>query len=445
MNRYTLLLFDFFKGRKTFYYLREFSKLQSLHRGQVRMHQFAKLRALLFHAEKNVPFYQKRFRDIGFSARNFDSVDQLSEIPPLTRQDLQDNWQDIVALNYDLNALSKGSSSGSSGLPVFYFKDSNASSAGQAAHLLGWSLSGWDMRMKGLHIWGNPSTVHNEWKRPSSRLKAWLFGHHKFPAYTLVDGQNFRVLYELIQKNRYEYLDGYTNAIYLFADFLQRNNLTLKNTVKYVLTTAENLQDFQRQTIQKTIAPVFDTYGCSEINGIAYECWQCGHYHVIDPHVYLEFGEPADEQGARELMVTDLDNYAFPLIRYKNDDLGIPLPENENECPVPFSRIAGVSGRQSDIIRLRDGGTLSVPSFFGSMLLKQINGLKQYQVERRREDFIVVNLVKTQDFTPDDETILESALHEYLNGRMRYEIRYTEKIEPSSTGKLKLLIDRTKE
>jgi len=443
MDKLGLFLFDILKNRKTLYYLREFEKAKLLSKKETQEYQFNKLKKLLIHAENHVPFYKKRFGVAGFSANNITHSDQLSQIPPLTREDLQNHWKDNISTNYNINKLSQGSSSGSTGLPVTYFKDNIANSAGQAAHLLGWSLSGWKMNMKGLHIWGNPSTVNNEWKRLSSRLKAEVFSHHKFPAYKLTDGSKFQELYNLINKGKYDFIDGYTNAIYLFADYLQENSLQLKHKVKYVLTTAENLQDFQRKTIEEQIAPVYDTYGCGEINGIAYECNKCKVYHIIDPHVYVEFGNEIEETGSRELLITDLDNYAFPLIRYKNDDLGIPL-QSEHECEIPFCQMEGVSGRQSDIIRLKDGGTLTVPSFFGSMLLKQIDGLKQYQVEIVSENLIYVNFVKSQNFGDQDYQKIVSALNEYLGNRINYEIRFLDKIESSDTGKFKLLIDKTR-
>jgi len=362
----------------------------------------------------------------------------------LTRYDLQNHWKEIIASDFDLKKLSKGASSGSTGLPVFYYKDNIANSAGQAANLLGWTLSGWKMNMKGLHIWGNPSTVNKEWKRPSSKLKAKILGHHKFPAYKLTDGKNFHELFELINRHNYDFIDGYTNAIFLFADYLKNNNLKLKSNIKYVLTTAENLQDFQRKTIEKTIAPVYDTYGCSEINGIAYECNECGAYHIIDPHVYVEFGNIVDKVGSRELITTDLDNYAFPLIRYQNDDLGVPH-ENDANCSIGFSRLKSVAGRQSDIIQLKNGGTLSVPSFFGSMLLKKIKGINQYQIVKIAEDLIQINFVKTAEFTTKDRQIIDNALKEYLSDKINYEIKFVDHIEHSKTGKFKLLIDKTKE
>jgi phenylacetate-CoA ligase len=442
MNKFSIFLFDVIKQRKTLKYLNEFEKAKNFSQDELVHYQLKKLRKLLSHAEKNVPFYKQRFSEAGFSPNSINHPDQLKQIPPLTREDLQNHWKNIIPSNYNTQKLSKGSSSGSTGLPVTYFKDSIANSAGQAANFLGWTLSGWSMKMKGLHIWGNPSTVNKEWKRLSSRIKAKVFGHHKFPAYKLSEGKNFRLLYDLINNEKYDFIDGYTNAIYLFADYLKQNNLELKHKIKYVLTTAENLQDFQRKTIEEHIAPVYDTYGCSEINGIAYECEKCNSYHIIDPHVYQEFRDAVDNFGSRELIITDLDNYAFPLIRYKNDDLGIPKQE-EHDCEIPFTQIKSVSGRQSDIIKLKDGGTLSVPSFFGSMLLKQINGLKQYQIEKIAEDLIYIKFVKTSEFREEDHQKIKSALNEYLGTKLNYKIRFLDKLESSTTGKFKLLVDKT--
>ena len=308
MTRLSILISDILKGQKTLQYLRHFESFIDAPREKTEAYQLKRMKELLVHCEQNVPFYRKRFSECGFSSADFSSLEQMKQIPPLTRRDLQDSWHDIIADNYRGKKLYAGSSGGSTGQPVSYRKDSHATSAGQAAHLLGWSLSGWKMSMKGLHIWGNPATVNEEWGRLSSKLKARVFRHHKFPAYRLHDSNRLNELYQIIKKERYDYLDGYTNAIYHFADFLKSGGLRFDHMIKYVLTTAENLHDYQRKTIEEAIAPVYDTYGCSEINSIAYECASCRRYHIIDPHVRVEFGEPLDSLGISPLMITDLDN-----------------------------------------------------------------------------------------------------------------------------------------
>jgi len=363
--------------------------------------------------------------------------------PSLTREDLQNYWKDIRASNFNSNELSKGSSSGSTGVPVVYYKDPNASSAGKAAHQVGWELSSWEFGMKGLHIWGNPATVNKEWKRISSKLKTRVYNQYKYPAYQLTEKGKFDELVAYINKMKFDFIDGYTNAIYLLADYVKQNNIHIHRP-KYVLPTGENLQGFQKELMEEVLGDVYDEYGCSEINGIAYEGEKCGKYHVLEPHVVVEYGKKMTADEEHLLIITDLDNYGFPLIRYENGDAGVPIIEDKIDCEIQFQRIEMISGRVSDIIHFPDGGVLSVPSFFGSMLLKQINGVKQYQIERIKVDQLVVKLVIGSEFGEPDRKKIEDSLHVYLGDSIRWEVKIVDKIEVSKTGKFKLLIDKTK-
>lgn len=439
-----LKLFDVLKGRNVVKHYNQFRRMRKSDAETNRQYQLEKLKSLLVHAYDHVPFYKKRMEEAGFDPTQLSSVKDLEKLPPLTREDLQNHWQDIIADNTEKEKLDKGTSSGSTGVAVVYYKDNNGSSGGQAAHFVGWELAGWKFGMKGLHIWGNPTTVKNEWNRPLSKLKARLYNHHKFPSYKLSEGKEFERLVNLVKDGGYRYVDGYTNAIYMLADYMETNNIKLDKKLDFVLPTAENLQDFQRVTIEKMLGPVFDDYGCSEINAIAFECRQCRKYHIIEPHVIVEYGEVLDDEGSRELIITDLDNYGFPLIRYKNNDAGVPFENDEPACDLPWSRISKVTGRQSDIIKLPGGGTLSVPSFFGSMLLKKITGIKQYQIERLKPNLLRVKFVTSEKFSEQDEKIIGDSLEEYLDGKIDYEIAFVDEIPVSKTGKFKLLVDKTK-
>lgn len=439
-----LILFDIVKKRTTSRFLKEFLDLTHCTKEQINQYRLRKLKKILIHASDNVAFYKDRFSRASFNAYKFNSLDDLKKIPILTRADLQNNWENIISKKHYKNRLSKGSSSGSTGFPVTYFKDSNAISAGHAAGYLGWIISGWNFGMKGLHIWGNPSTVNNEWRRWSSKIKAKVLALHKFPAYKLTEGRMFNKLYDVINKGAYDYLEGYTNALFLFADYLNRENKSLRKNLKLVLTTAENLQGYQSEMIERNLGPVFDFYGCSEINGIAYQCFECGQYHLIEPHVFVEYGNIVDEVGSKELFITDMDNYAFPLIRYKNDDIVLPGNNHIEQCSIPFERINKISGRQSDILTFPNGGALSVPSFFGSMLLKNLNGIIQYQIEKINYDTININFVISNEFKDTHLKIIEDSLDEYLQNRINYNIRFVDKIDVSASGKFKLLIDKTK-
>ena len=435
-----LPLFDLLKSRNVRAYIREFRKTLSMSRKEVKDYQLYKLKRLLAHAYENVPFYRKRMDSAGFNPNAFSNTSQLTQLPCLERDDLQNNWSNIFADNFNRQTLSKGSSSGSTGVPIVYFKDSNASSSGQAAGMIGWEFSGWQLGDKGLHIWGQPSLVNEQWKSPMSRLKAKIYNHHKFPACRLTTANEFHLLSRQLEKGKYEFLDGYTNAIYLLADFIQQNKIKL-NRFKYVFPTAENLLGYQRELIEEVLGPVTDMYGCSEINGIANECPHCGNYHIIDPHVFVEFGNIVDTNGSCELIITDLDNYGFPLIRYKNGDLALPSSEQLQNCNIPFSTFKKVVGRQSDMIKLPDGGVLSVPSFLGSMILEQVTGIKQYQIVRTSDRHLEIRFVLNSNFTKENRLIIEKSLKDYLKDKMTWNIKIVSSIPVSKTGKFKLLID----
>jgi hypothetical protein len=104
-----------------------------------------------------------------------------------------------------------------------------------------------------------------------------------------------------------------------------------------------------------------------------------------------------------------------------------------------------ISGRQSDVVTLPNGGALSVPSFFGSVLLKEISSIRQYQVEKIAHDHIRINFVVNEALTDKDSKIIHDALDEYLGNSINYSIKVVDSIAVSKTGKFKLLIDRTVE
>ena len=435
-----LQLFDILKGYKVTAYYNFYLQTLKWNREEIENHQLVKLRQLLNHAYQNVPFYKKRFDEINFDV-NIKSLSDLENIPPLTREDIQNNFDELLDKKFDLSKCYKGSSSGSTGQPVFYYHDVDGSSSGIAANYFGWFLGGWEFGQSGITIWGNPRVVNVEWKRFTSKIKSRLFFRDKFPAYKLTETEKFNELIEILKQKNYSYIDGYTNAIYLLADYVYKKNIKL-NKFKQILTTGENLQDYQRAVIENVLGPVYDGYGCGEINGIAHQCKICKEYHIIEPHVIVESNDNiSGEDGSSALLITDLTNYVMPLIRYQNGDMAVLA--SGNKCSIKYKSLHSISGRISDVIDLPGGGNLVVPSFFGSMLLKQVTNIKHYQIEKVSDDKIIINLVLSNKLSDEDYKKISDSLYEYLGKKLLWEIKIVDKIQVSKTGKFKLLVDRT--
>lgn len=437
-----LPLFDYVKGLQVRKYYRFYKETLLWDRRKIEKYQLEKLSKLLKYAYQNVPFYRNRFEENNLTPDSIKTLDDLKKIPPLTRKNLQENLGNLTPINYGLKKCYKGSSSGSTGQPVVYYHDKSGISAGQAANYFGWLLSGWEIGEKGLHIWGNPRVVNVEWKRLSSKLKVKLFNHYKFPAYQLTEKNQFDELISILQKKKFDFLDGYTNALFLLAEYIKKKNIKI-DRFKYILTTGENLQDFQRPIIEEILGPVYDGYGCGEINGVAYECKHCHNYHIIEPRVILEYQTNKEmDDGSMPLLITDLYNLVMPLIRYQNGDMAVP--GGKNDCKIKFKTLKSISGRISDIIDLPGGGTLVVPSFFGSMLLKQVDGLLQYQIDKIANNKIIIKLVTCENFKNIDKNKIELSLQEYLKDKIEWQLTFVDEIPLSKSGKFKLLVDKTK-
>jgi phenylacetate-CoA ligase len=437
--------YDSIKRYKVKKYYNFFRSTLTWSRDQIENHQVSKIKKLLDYSYNNVAFYKKRFDDANFNTGTFRYLDQLKNIPSLTRKDIQENLKDIISKEYDPAKCYKGSSSGSTGQPVIYYHDDEGSSAGIAALYFGWHLTGWNFGDKQLTLWGNPTTVNIDWEKSIAKIKSRFFNEIKFPAYQLNDEKNFEKLYRQIVNNNCTFLYGYTNAIYLFAKYLNDKKIQL-NKIERVITTGENLHDYQKEMITRNIAPVFDDYGCSEINGIAVRTKYDEYYSVLEPHVYVEFGDEIDSaSGTHKLIITDFENRVFPFIRYENGDMAIPTKNVDlKDSELKFRKIKSVEGRVSDIITLPNGGNLVVPSFFGSRLLKQLNGINQYQIVKVASDKIIVNLKVDSTFSEEDRKKIKENMNEYIPKELHYDIVFNDSIKTSSNGKFKLFIDNTK-
>jgi phenylacetate-CoA ligase len=434
---------DIFKGFSINKYLNLYLKSINWSKDEIQSYQTSNIKKLLDYAYLNVPFYTHRFDDAGFDYRKFRYLDELKKIPTLTRFDLQNFGPELISGERDNFKISKGSSSGSTGEPVIYYHDQFGKSANNAAVLFGKILGGYELGDPWTNVWGNPTAVNNDWKKTSSKISKFLFNETRYAAFSLQSNVQFAELIDVIKNHNSEFLYGYTNAIYLLANFIENEKINFTK-MKGVFTTAENLQDFQRSKIEANLGKVFDHYGSSEINGVAAQTIYDDFYSVIEPHVYVEFDnyEKSNENGLQKFIITDLHNKVFPFIRYENGDLGKPVEVNVNS-KLKFSKIKQIDGRISDIIPLPEGGSLVVPSFFGSRMLKKVDGIKQYQIIMKSKNELEVNLISEKNIDENSKTIIKNTLSEYLPKSLKYSLVYNNPIIQSKTGKFKLLIDQS--
>ena len=144
-----------------------------------------------------------------------------------------------------------------------------------------------------------------------------------------------------------------------------------------VISSAQMLPQHSRELIENNLnCKVYDKYGSREFSGIAYECNKHFGHHVVAENYIVEIlkdKEPAKENEVGEIVITDLNNYCMPLIRYRIGDLAKSLGTKTCDCGRGLPLIGDIQGRVQSIIVGANGKYL--PGTYFSHLFKVSNFL----------------------------------------------------------------------
>ncbi|MFC2165488.1 hypothetical protein ACFLT2_10905 [Acidobacteriota bacterium] len=306
-------------------------------------------------------------------------------------------------------------------------------------------MIGWEMAGKGLGdrfttLWGNIHTVEEKWSKSASRLKAKLYKNTRIPAYLLTDETKVIEAIDHMTSQKGGFLQGYTNALHALALYAQKHDIQFEPKFDGVLTTAETLFPHQRKTMEEVFGPVYDGYGSQEIMGIAFQCQERNGYHVVDPNVIFE---TIDFTGdIKEIVVTDLWNYAWPLIRYQVGDL---TSGEISYCPCgcTWRAVKHIEGRTSDVVTTPNGGLLHLAGFAAGNFYHYLDFIDQFQFAKVAPNKVVLRLLIRENQSIDLDKMKSSLEPFYRNISMELDIVKVENFEFGKSGKHKMLVDET--
>jgi phenylacetate-CoA ligase len=423
-----LLVLDIIQNTSTRNYFNFYKQATSWNRETIRNYQLTKIKSLINYAQQNVPYYKNLLNSKNFNIEDIKSIAHLSDFPILTRNDIQANRNILISDKYRINKLEKSSSSGTTGIPIEYFSDRSSISSGIAAGYFAFFLSGWQPGYKTLHIWGNPTTV-KYWGKKRSKLKRYLKNQTNLASTEFNDSSKLPEIYRYISNQGFTTIDGYTTAIYELARFIEINSLS-KIKCNQVFTTAENLLSHQKMLIEKNIGPSSDLYGCGEIHGIAIRPIHEDKYFIIDPHVVVEVEQ--SNENFKSIIVTDLDNKAMPLIRYKVGDLIDEMYEPKDDQKFQLSYFNKVLGRDSDIVVLPNGKKILPVNIVGGTLFRLIGGISKHKVVWNGRELIFY-FETGNDF--NFERAQQLITKEFIEYCVSIKIEVVEKLMPDKNGK----------
>jgi phenylacetate-CoA ligase len=239
-----------------------------------------------------------------------------------------------------------------------------------------------------------------------------------------------------LEEYRPDVMVGYPSLFEMLSEMISD---TIKPRI--IFCTGEVLSSYCRNVMNSTFgARIIDSYGCTEIGDIAWECPEEDiGYHVNADTVLVEFikdGENVAPGEEGEIVLTNLYNYAMPLIRYNTGDVGVPSDEHCS-CGRTLPLMQLLKGRSDDFIVLPDGKKLS------PMCIKEnFVEVSEYRIIQEKRNLIVIWLKMHDGYKDASVTWCASALRKVIGENVRIKPKVVNEIPRDNSGKLRRIISK---
>jgi phenylacetate-CoA ligase len=366
-------------------------------------------------------------------------LDDIRKLPTIDKITLNSH-RDGLTNREVRGGVTKSSTGGSSGYPLIFYMDKRRQSWDKAARMRSHDWFGISHGMREAYIWNSPIELSR-----NDRVKHFrdsLINEHIFPAYDLCE-ENIAAYVQSLRRFRPACLFGYPSSMYLLCTLAKGAGLRLDDIgVKVVFSTAEVLYAHQRQTISETFGGVrvADGYGSREAGFIAHEC-PCGGMHITSENVIVEVldanGKPAAPGEDGEIIVTQLDNYAMPFIRYRTEDIG-QLRAGKCECGRGLELMQVVQGRSNDFIITPHGRRIHSSAVHAMLRIEP--GVVKFQIRQAADKSVNIMLVTDGQFGEGAGERIRMRMLERLGDGGAATVEYCSDIPTSKSGKFRYVV-----
>ncbi|WP_304198221.1 phenylacetate--CoA ligase family protein [Flavobacterium alvei] len=374
------------------------------------------------------------------------TFDTWNDLPVMTKKDFQKPLIERLSTEFSLKKVYVNKTSGSSGDPFIFAKDkfSHALTWANIINRFGWHgidfNSSYQARFYGIPL----DFIGNR----KERFKDFLTNRFRFSIFDLSNKVLEGFLNEF-KTRKFDYINGYTSSIVLFAKFLQQKNIVLTTicpTLKVCVVTSEMLFEEDKILLEKQFGvPVVNEYGASELDLIAFQNSD-GEWQVNSETLFVEILDenntvlPYGKEG--RIVITSLFNKAHPFIRYDIGDIGILDKKSTPKKPI----LQQLIGRTNDIALLPSGKKSPGLTFYyvTKSIIEDDGNVKEFIIKQTKIDTFDIEYVSKTELNQEQIQKIEAAIALYLEKGLIFTFIRKEKLERSKSGKLKQFISLMK-
>ncbi|MDX9857805.1 MAG: hypothetical protein RBT76_08455 [candidate division Zixibacteria bacterium] len=400
-------------------------------------YQWQRLSEMLKHAYDTTAYYRRVFDERGLTPDSFKSVDDLRKLPVLTRDLIDAHRTDLISSKFTEEHLQVFGTGGTTTRRLTLYRDKIGATMKQA---VAWRFEGFMGQMPGdkVSIFWPPHIDfhhHHSWlthvkDRYLQRMQLFYTGG--------ATADTLERFYRDFRSFGPRYIKCFPGGLLAFTEYALARQLPLEK-VKGIMSTGEMLYPSMRELFERAYqAPVYDMYGSREVGNTSCECRAHEGHHIAAEIAVVEFvrdGIPVGPGEDGEILVTDLTNYGFPMIRYELSDVGRPL-EATCSCGRSLPLMTAGVGRLSDFYVALDG-TRRSGLVLGVQITETGPPMGKTQIIQRTLTDWHVKITNDPPATPELQEHIRTCIKNLIGEAVTVSIEIVDDIPPEKSGKLR--------
>ena len=426
--------------RPTFPYLAELERSQWLSRSGMQKLQEEKLAKILKSAYEHCPWHQERMNAASIDPASPVSLKDLQRLPTMNKQDALLHGKQMVWHAVPGGAF-KYNTGGSSGQPLIFYYGRRRQASDAAGRMRARSWWGVEPGDREVYLWGAPVELNNTDRIKSLRDR--MINQLVLNAFEMSPAAMDKYV-QAIQAFQPHCIYGYASSLALLAaHILERKAVLRLAKLKVVCTTGEPLFDYQRELISDAFgSKVANEFGSRDIGFTAHESPQ-GQMLLMNESIILEVldeqGRPVPSGETGEAVMTALESFAQPFIRYRTGDMVRMSNESCREGR-GLDVIAEVLGRSTDFVVRADGTIMHALAVI--YVLRAVEGVAEFKIIQHSLHEFEVLVVPNASWQECGHLEIERGLHKRLGDDIHINLRLVDSIPAEASGKHRYVVSR---